>query len=51
MTRKITNKGELLFFIQDSEGNVFGGFMSPSFGLKNAFYGTGDSFIFKAKVG
>ena len=51
MTRKVTGKGELLFFIQDSKGRAFGGFMTQGFALRDSFFGTGDCFIFKAVVG
>lgn len=34
--------------VQDAAGNVFGGFMTQGFALKDAFFGTGDSFVFKA---
>ena len=50
MNRRIANNGELIFVIKDSNGSVFGGFMSTSFGLRKAFFGTGDSFIFKIVV-
>jgi len=36
--------------IQDSLGNIFGGFMTQGFGLKDAFFGTGDTFIFRVAV-
>jgi hypothetical protein len=50
MSRLVSDKGELLVFIQDTRGAVFGGCMTQSFSLRNSFFGTGDAFVFKVIV-
>lgn len=50
MARRISGKGELMIVIEDSDGNIFGGFMTQSFAIRDSFFGTGDSFIFKVLV-
>lgn len=48
--RKCKNKGELLFLIQDTKGNVFGGYFSQDLVFKESYFGTGESFLFKVTV-
>lgn len=51
LLRRISGTGERMVVVQDSVGNVFGGFMTQGFALKEAFFGTGDTFVFKVAVG
>jgi hypothetical protein len=44
------NKGELVFVIQDTNDQVFGGYFSQSMEIKPEFYGTGETFLFQLKV-
>lgn len=47
---KCKNKGELLIVIQDTKGNIFGGYFSQNLQMKESYYGTGESFLFKVTV-
>lgn len=39
-----------MIVIKDTLGNVFGGYFSQSLEVKEDFYGTGESFLFKQSV-
>ena len=45
------NRGELVFVVQDTSDQVFGGYFSQSLEMKPEFYGTGETFLFQLKVG
>jgi hypothetical protein len=47
MLNKCENKGELMVVVKDTLGNVFGGYFSQSMEVKEDYYGTGESFLFK----
>lgn len=49
LQRNVTNKGEIIVVVKDQFDNVFGGFMSHSFELRDSFFGTGECFLFKFK--
>jgi TLD len=44
------NKGELVFVVQDTHDQIFGGYFSQSMEIKPDFYGTGETFLFQLKV-
>lgn len=50
MMRKCRNKGEVLIFIEDTKGDIFGGYFSQSLNFRESYYGTGESFLFKVTV-
>ena len=47
---KCKKKGEVLILVEDVFEEVFGGFASQSLDIKEDFFGTGESFLFKVKV-
>lgn len=44
-------KGELVFLVMDTQGSVFGAYLSTSLQVRDDFYGTGESLLFKKTVG
>lgn len=49
LCHRTKKKGEVVLLIQDSNKNVFGGFMSHSLEHHTNFFGTGESFLIKFK--
>jgi hypothetical protein len=44
------NRGELVFVVQDTNDQIFGGYFSQNLEVKPEFYGTGETFLFQLKV-
>ena len=44
-----TDHGEVLMIVKDTYGRVFGGYFSQNLTLRDDFFGTGESFLFKLK--
>lgn len=45
--RNCVGKGEIIILVKDTKGNIFGGCFSQPLEVKDDFYGTGESFLFK----
>ena len=43
-------KGELLFVVQSTTNEVFGGYFSQNLEIKSEYFGTGESFVYVVKV-
>ncbi len=47
MLNNCRHAGELVLVVLDTQGNIFGGYLSDSLDYHNGYYGTGETFLFK----
>lgn len=47
MLSKCLNRGEVVFLIEDFHGHIFGGYTACDIDMRDDYYGTGESFLFK----